>query len=466
MCYSNKKIDFVNGYEAGCLINIILRAPYINFSFYKRGLIKLTKVKNLILGAGLSGISFAYFSKDKDDYLVLEKTSNYGGYCQTFLVEDYVWDYAGHFYHFKTEELRNLFLTLIEEEEKIERDKNTKIYYKDELVDFPFQMNIHQLNKEEFIDCLYDLYVKEEKDSYTDFLDMLYGKFGKSITEKFLKPYNEKLYATSLRRLDTDAMGRFFPYADFGAIIKNMKKPEFNSYNSKFWYLKQGAQYFIDKLYNGLEKNNFKFESEVKGINLNEKFVTTVSGDKIFYENLINTIPLNLALSLTGGYDELVEEMSYNKVLVFNLGFERASNNYKDEHWIYFPGEEVPFYRVGFYNNILGQEKLSLYVEIGLDKKSDPDVDKQFENTIAGLELVGIKDLDNNLVAYNHVIMDPAYVHINSYTQKKIDLLLADLCGKNFYTLGRYGKWTYNSMEDSMLWAKELAKKLGEQNAK
>ena len=40
-----------------------------------------------------------------------------------------------------------------------------------------------------------------------------------------------------------------------------------------------------------------------------------------------------------------------------------------------------------------------------------------------GLELVGIKDLDNNLVAYNHVIMDPAYVHINSYTQKKIDLL-------------------------------------------
>ncbi len=158
--------------------------------------------------------------------------------------------------------------------------------------------------------------------------------------------------------------------------------------------------------------------------------------------------------------------MSYNKVLVFNLGFERASNNYKDEHWIYFPGKEVPFYRVGFYNNILGQEKLSLYVEIGLEKKSDTDVDKQFENTIAGLELVGIKDLDNNLVAYNHVIMDPAYVHINSDTQKKIDLLLSDLYKKSFYTLGRYGKWTYNSMEDSMLWAKELAKKLGEQNAK
>ena len=107
----------------------------------------MTEVKNLILGAGLSGISFAYFSKDRDDYLVLEKTPNYGGYCQTFHVEDYVWDYAGHFYHFETEELKNLFLTLVEEEEKIEREKNAKIYYKEKLIDFPFQMNIHQLNK-------------------------------------------------------------------------------------------------------------------------------------------------------------------------------------------------------------------------------------------------------------------------------------------------------------------------------
>ena len=64
--------------------------------------------------------------------------------------------------------------------------------------------------KEEFIDCLYDLFHKEEKEDYDSFLDMLYGKFGKSIVEKFLKPYNEKLYAVDLKTLDKDAMGRFF----------------------------------------------------------------------------------------------------------------------------------------------------------------------------------------------------------------------------------------------------------------
>lgn len=49
------------------------------------------------------------------------------------------------------------------------KDKNTKIIYKGELVDYPFQTNIHQLEKEEFIDCLYDLFHKEEKEDYDSF---------------------------------------------------------------------------------------------------------------------------------------------------------------------------------------------------------------------------------------------------------------------------------------------------------
>ena len=66
----------------------------------------------------------------------------------------------------------------------IYNEKCTKIIYKDKIIDFPFQTNIHELDKEEFIDCLYDLFNKEEKEKYDNFLDMLYGKFGKSITEK------------------------------------------------------------------------------------------------------------------------------------------------------------------------------------------------------------------------------------------------------------------------------------------
>ena len=46
-------------------------------------------------------------------------------------------------------------------------------------------------------------------------------------------------------------------------------------------------------------------------------------------------MPLNNFLKLIGGHDELLNEMSYNKVLVFNLGFDKASPLCKKEHWLY-----------------------------------------------------------------------------------------------------------------------------------
>ena len=118
-------------------------------------------VDNLILGAGLSGISFAYFL-NSDNYLILEKDSTPGGYCRTIKNPNYVWDYAGHFYHFKTEKYKKLFESLVEPEQIIHQVKNTKIYFKGRKIDYPFQMNIHQLPQDDFISCLYDLFTKDE----------------------------------------------------------------------------------------------------------------------------------------------------------------------------------------------------------------------------------------------------------------------------------------------------------------
>ena len=198
-------------------------------------------------------LSFANYADG--DYLIVEKEDEVGGYCRTIKEKDYVWDYAGHFFHFSTDEFKKRFIDSVDEDEIIYKDKNTKIIYKGELVDYPFQTNIHQLEKSEFIDCLYDLFHKEEKEEYDNFLDMLYGKFGKSIVEKFLKPYNEKLYAVDLTTLDKDAMGRFFPYADIPAIIDNMKaNKDSTSYNNSFLYPRSGAGSFIQILYDALDK--------------------------------------------------------------------------------------------------------------------------------------------------------------------------------------------------------------------
>ena len=420
----------------------------------------MKKVKYLIVGAGISGLTFANYC---DDYLIIEKENEVGGYCRTIRKNGYVWDYAGHFFHFKTQDFKDKFLKKMNKEDIIYNNKCTKILYKNAFIDFPFQMNIHQLEKEEFIDCLYDLFNKKEKEKYDNFLDMLYGKFGKSITEKFLKPYNEKLYATDLSNLDVDAMGRFFPYANKEAIINNMKEKNVSSYNNSFLYPRNGAGSFIKILYDSLNRSRILLNTSIINVDADKHIAKLSNNDVIEYEYLINTTPLNFFLKIIGNYDNLINEMSYNKVLVFNLGFDKPSPLCKQEHWIYIPSSKSNYYRVGFYNNILGESKLSMYIEIGFNKNDIVDenvIREQLSLTLKNLIEDGFVSEDMCLVDHSAIVMDPAYVHINSKTSKKIELVKSKFNNKGIYSIGRYGAWTYNSMEDSMVDAKSLAEQL------
>ena len=59
----------------------------------------------LIIGGGITGLSLGSFLGDKD-YLILEKDATPGGYCKTTIRGKYVWDYSGHFFHFKNPEIK------------------------------------------------------------------------------------------------------------------------------------------------------------------------------------------------------------------------------------------------------------------------------------------------------------------------------------------------------------------------
>lgn len=418
----------------------------------------MKQVKYLIIGAGISGLTAANYLKK--DYLLIEKENEPGGYCRTIHRGDYVWDYAGHFFHFKTDEFRRLFHENIPEQDIISQTKRTKILYKGQLVDYPFQTNIHQLEKQEFIDCLYDLFQRKEKPEYSDFLDMLYGKFGKSIVEKFLRPYNEKLYACDLHQLDKDAMGRFFPYADIPQIIANMKREQDSSYNSTFLYPRNGAGSFLDVLYRRLDATEVRLGCTLTRVDAERKLAYTDGGEEISFEYLINTAPLNhfLAMLGTDAALELNGRLSYNKVLVFNLGFSKKSA-FK-EHWIYVPDKDVNYYRIGFYDNILSTDKLSMYVEIGYPKDAAVDTEQQLALTLENLKRCGIVTEDNSLIASSTILMDPAYVHIRRDTEAAIAEMKRSLAVSGIHTIGRYGGWTYCSMEDCMLEAKELVQAL------
>lgn len=408
---------------------------------------------DIIIGAGATGLAYASFTTN--DYLVIEADCEVGGYCKTIKQDGFVWDYSGHFFHFRRPDLEQYICQYIKPDTILKCHKHTQILYKGKYIDFPFQKNIHQLEKEEFIDCLYDLFNNQYTGS-SNFCEMLYTKFGKSIAEKFLIPYNEKLYACNLNCLDINAMGRFFPYADKEDIIANFKSNSSKSYNETFTYPKGGAFEYINSLLQRIDLSKLLLGEAVISIDL-EKHILTTTRRSIIFDNLISTIPFPVLLDKCGiGYDKSI--YTWNQVLVFNLGFDSKGND-KINNWVYFPDKDLCFYRVGYYDNIFESDRMSLYIELGFYKGSQIDVDKWFERVLEDLRKSGIVTTQK-LVSRHHVIMDPAYVHITEKSLRDVSVKKGLLEKSNAYSIGRYGSWTYCSIEDRMVEAQELSKKL------
>lgn len=416
----------------------------------------MDRTRYLIVGGGISGLSLAR-NLESPDYLICEALDDVGGYCATIKKDGFVWDYSGHFFHFRNKDIEKELVERIGPSRVRTVEKVSRIHFADKLIDFPFQKNIHQLPERDFYECLLGL-VEKDGIEPTNFLEMLYSKFGKGITDKFLLPYNEKLYATDLAKLDVDAMGRFFPHADTKEIVRGFLEGDNNSYNSTFTYPDGGAIEYVRALAQDVPEERIRLNERVLSIDLKNKVATTSTGE-VGFDYLISSIPFPRLLDACGvKYDPQI--YSYNKVLVFNLGFDRKGP--EAVHWIYYPQRELIFYRVGFYDNILNTERMSTYIEIGYPSDApinEATIDAARERVLQDLKQVGVVD-GHQLVAHHHVVLDPAYVHITQDSMRDVAAKETMLAEHGIHSMGRYGSWTYCSIEDNMIQAAELAKRL------
>ncbi len=443
------------------------------------------EVRYLVLGAGVTGLAFAdalAAQGQGHECLILERETEPGGYCRSTRRNGYVWDYSGHFFHFRDASLREELLGRMRAlgHTVHEVSRLSKVAVCDRTIDFPFQRNIHQLPQAEFLRCLHDLYfvagsaapgarapnlasrTSESVASLAQsesFYDMLYARFGRAMAELFLIPYNEKLYATDLRNLDQDAMGRFFPYCDIADLLRHFVDPQPAGYNAHFFYPEAGASAYIEALSTRLEPQALRLGEGAERIDLATRTVYTRLGS-YRYEQLVSSAPLPKLLELCG--ETPPAELSWNQVEVFNLGFDRKG--VRDLHWLYVPDRDICFYRVGCYDNCVGGDKLSLYVEIGHTATTDAsELRSRAPETLARIlaDLRRIRLInDEQLVDWQQLILDPAYVHVSQAANTFAEEKRRELSRQVVHSIGRYGRWTYCSIEDNILEARALASAL------
>jgi len=437
-------------------------------------LAEVIDVDTLIVGAGMSGLGFASFWKEAHargsggaaPVVVVDRANEPGGWCRTVKQDGFVWDYSGHFFHFRHKDLETRLTRHMPAGAVRTINKVARVVDVDGCeVAFPYQRSIAELPKEAFIACLRDLWLAEQSplssaaamvELQRSFKQMLYDRLGQSLCERFLVPYNEKLYATDLDRLDADCMGRFFPVARFSDVMAGLAGVAAGAdYNATFTYPRDGAAAYVAALVRDLSPGELLLGEAVTAIDVPTKTATTTTR-RLRYRRLITSAPLPATLKQAAlPHDE--GAFSGNRVLVFNLGF--AEKGRRDVHWLYFASKDLPFYRVGFYDNIFDDDRMSLYVEVGLNSEGVVEIDLWRERVLKGLKQAGIMT-HQTLISWHAVLMDPAYAHITARSQSETSRTRALLEEHQVFSIGRYGGWTYCSIEDNLVEARALAERL------
>ena len=168
-----------------------------------------------ILGGGLAGLSLGYFLHQKDyDFLILERNPETSGLLKSIQIEGFTFDVGGsHIIFSKDKEILNFMVSLLGDN-VIRNRRNTKILYKGHYVKYPFENGLADLPKRDNFECLYyfvqNLIAKEKGllKPPTNMKEWFYYTFGKGIAEKYLIPYNEKIWKFDSAFMDTQMVER------------------------------------------------------------------------------------------------------------------------------------------------------------------------------------------------------------------------------------------------------------------
>jgi protoporphyrinogen oxidase len=204
----------------------------------------------------------------------------------------------------------------------------------------------------------------------------------------------------------------------------------------------------------------------VTEVDLDGRTLLLECGERLAFDELVVTTPLPGFLRMLRGDDEAsaaAGDLEWSVVACLNLGVERTAIA-RGLHWIYFPDEEVPFYRAGFPSNfsdaVAPAGTSSIYVEFGLRREEPLDAPALERSALAALRREGILERDDRILVRDWVRIDPGYVVFDRARQDVLARIVPRLRKRGVHLIGRYGAWTYSYMERALLDGLELAAEL------
>lgn len=438
----------------------------------------MTHHKIVILGAGPTGLGAAYRLQElgEKNFRIYERRPYTGGLATSFQDENgFWWDIGGHVQFSHYTYFDHLMDKLLPDQ-WITHERESWVWIADRFVPYPFQLNIHRLPKEMMKECLaglVEIYKVKHHHKPANFAEWIYQTAGPGIAKYFLYPYNYKVWAYPPDQMNATWVGERVAVTDLSRVIENILEQKDDvswGPNNTFRFPKQGG---TGAIWNNLAKqigmDNISCNMEVAAIDTKKHILTFKSGEKVKYDVLISTIPIESLVMMSDldlQHKEHISQLKHSTTHIVGIGCEGQPNaELEKKCWMYFPENTSPFYRVTLFSKYSplnvpdASRQFSLMTEIASSPMKNINRKTLVQEVINGLKAT-------KLISPNQKIVD-IWSHEESYgyptpSVERDTILTAIqpyLIERDIFSRGRFGMWKYevSNQDHSLMQGVEAA---------
>lgn len=410
-----------------------------------------------VLGAGVSGLTIGRLLQERGcEVILFEKNATAGGLARSRFTNGLLYDpHGGHILNSKHPEVMDWVFSILPKENWQYTGRNAKIFFRGKYISYPFELSLCELDTDDAVDCVYDFILAQKGEEPSDFREWLVWNFGEGIAERYMIPYNEKIWAYPLEDMETQWMQGKMPLPTKKEMIRSMllKDPsERKMPHSSFYYpLRGGIQTMVDAIADGMD---IRYNTNITKISKRDR--KWVINEEEEVDQVVSTIPLPLLPAVMELPSEIVQSicrLKYNSLST--VLFECPKT---DITWLYIPSHAYKSHRVGYQSTLTPygcpiSDRSCGALEIIGKPIEDPEA-LAHRHDILPEELGYTETLDYEFTEYAYVIHDRKYR--DSITAVKAYFSEND----SFHLLGRWGTWNYKNMDLCMADAMQLVREL------
>lgn len=412
----------------------------------------------VIIGAGPAGLAAA--NHLTRDYIVFESEQRPGGLMRSKIVNDYVFDWAGHIFFTSIPRISEWVNRLLDGN-IIHHQRESWIYSKNVYTRYPFQANTFGLPPAIIKECLLGLiaaHTQAHPAPPGNFLEWIWQTYGEGIARHFMVPYNEKIWARDLRTMSYGWLDGRVPkpgLSDFidGALAEGRKDM---GPNAQFSYpLRGGMQALADALAHPVA-DHIRLGNPVIQIDPVKHCVYLGDGNSCQYSELISTVPLPRLISMIDGVPEGLrvasESLDFLPVICVNVGIHRPAIT--EKHWIYYPEPDFLFHRIFVQGNaspfVCPTGSFSFTAEITHSNTKHVDRSSAGNRTVSDAIAAGLIRSNDRIDCIDTIEIPFGYVVPSDDAGPRVDALRDYLAGCGIHLAGRFAEWKYYNMDHSL----------------